>query len=120
MAPGIARAPWFQTKPGRRLSGGQTDGTADAQEVDVPSHDEQRVRNTHEARITCNEPDCPGTVRHVDGLVVRIGWHTDGNLSSAAAIPALASALAKPAERGLLAGRSFGQLTNADVLAPLK
>jgi hypothetical protein len=70
----------------------------------VPSHDEQRVRNTHEARITCNEPDCPGTVRHVDGPVGQIGWHTDGNLPPAVAIPALAPVLADPAERGLLAG----------------
>ena len=58
----------------------------------MPSHDEQRVRNTHESRITCNEPDCPGTVRHVDGPAVRFGWHTDGNPPPAAAIPAAASA----------------------------
>ena len=66
----------------------------------MPSHDEQRVRNTHESRITCNEPGCPGTVRYVDGPAVRIGWHTDGNLPSAAAIPAPASVLAGPAEPG--------------------
>jgi hypothetical protein len=53
MAPGVARAPGSEN-PGRRLSGEQTDSALDAQEVDVPSHDEQRVRNTHYARITCN------------------------------------------------------------------
>jgi putative phosphoribosyl transferase len=104
MVPGIARAPWFQTKPGRRLSGRQTDGTADPQEVDVPSHDEQRVRNTHESRITCNEPDCPGTVRHVDGPAVRIGWHTDGNPPPAAAIPALARTGRSELSGGLRSG----------------
>jgi len=61
----------------------------------VPSHDEQRVRNTHEARITCNEPDCPGTVRHVDGSVVLIRKHTGGNRPPAVPIPGL-FALARP------------------------
>ena len=53
----------------------------------MPSHDEQRVRNTHEARITCNVPACPGAVRYVDGSVVRIRKHTRANRPSAAAIP---------------------------------
>src|SRR2546423_15307615 len=53
--------------PGRRLTGEWTDGAADAQEIDVTAPDEQRGRNTHESRITCNEPDCPGSVQHVDG-----------------------------------------------------
>ena len=46
----------------------------------MPSHDEQRVRNTHYARITCNGPDCPGTVRHVDGAAGQIRGHTRGNM----------------------------------------
>src|SRR5690242_21404203 len=111
MAPGIACAPWVQTKTGPAISGGLTDGTADAQEVDVPSHDEQRVRNTHESRITCNEPDCPGTVRHVDGAGDRVRRHTRGNVPPAAPIPGTGpgrrpSALAEPAERGLPGRRS--------------
>jgi hypothetical protein len=32
----------------------------------VAAHDEQRIRNTHYSRITCNGPGCPGHVRHVD------------------------------------------------------
>src|SRR5262249_50447445 len=66
--------------PGRRLAGEQTDGAADAQEVDVPAPDEQRVRNTHEARITCNDPGCPGSVRHVDSREGHIRRHTRGNV----------------------------------------
>src|SRR5712691_11624090 len=85
VTPGIARAPG--TKPGRRLSGKQTDGTADAQEVDVPPHDEQRVRNTHDARITCNGSGCPGSVRHVDGAKGQIRRHTRGNRPALSAIP---------------------------------
>ena len=86
MVPGIARAPG-QKYPGRRLSGVATDGTTDAQEVDVPPHDEQRVRNTHYARITCNGSDCPGGVRHVDGAKAHIRRHTRGNVRAVAAIP---------------------------------
>src|SRR5437763_7332249 len=66
--------------PGRRLSGEQTDGAADTQEVDVTAPDEQRVRNTHESRITCNEPGCPGSVQHVDGAKGLIRRHTRGNM----------------------------------------
>ena len=76
--PGIAHAPGGN--PGRRSAGEQTDGAADTQEVNVTAPDEQRVRNTHEARITCNEPDCPGSVRHVDGAWGHIRRHTRGNV----------------------------------------
>jgi len=86
MAPGIARAPGSE-KPGRRLSGEKTDGAADAQEVDVPTHDEQRIRNTHYNRITCNGLDCPGSVRHVDGANGHIRAHTRGNRPARSAIP---------------------------------
>ena len=85
MAPGVARAPGGN--PGRRLSGGATDGALDAQEVDVPSHDEQRVRNTHYNRITCNERGCPGNVRHVDGAKRHIRRHTRRNACGPVAIP---------------------------------
>src|SRR5690348_1600760 len=80
-APGIARAPGTRN-PGRRLTGEQTDSAADAQEIDVTAPDEQRVRNTHESRITCNEPDCPGSVRHVDGAKGFSRRHTRGNMAS--------------------------------------
>src|SRR5216684_5386307 len=102
MTPGIARASGAEN-PDRRLSGEQTDSAADAQQIDVPSHDEQRVRNTHYARITCNGAACPGSVRHVDGAKRHIRRHTTGNQPAAAAIPAprRASALAEPAERRL-------------------
>ncbi len=73
--------------PGRRLSGVATDGAADAQEVDVPAHDEQRVRNTHCNRITCNEPGCPGNVRHVDGPKRHIRGHAGTNVRVRVAIP---------------------------------
>jgi hypothetical protein len=46
----------------------------------VTAPDEQRVRNTHESRITCNEPDCPGSVQHVDGAKGHIRGHTRGNM----------------------------------------
>ncbi len=85
MTPGIARAPG--TKPGRRLSGKQTDGAADAQEVNVTAPDEQRVRNTHDARITRNGSGCPGSVRHVDGAKGQIRRHTRGNRPALSAIP---------------------------------
>src|SRR6476619_5862854 len=78
-APGIARAPGMGN-PGRRLTGEQTDRATDAQEIDVTAPDEQRVRNTHEPRITCNEPDCPGSVRHVDSAKGHIRRHMRGNM----------------------------------------
>jgi hypothetical protein len=49
----------------------------------VPSHDEERVRNTHCIRITCNGPDCPGSVRYVDGAKGHIRRHTCGNKTQA-------------------------------------
>jgi hypothetical protein len=74
--------------PGRRSSGGVTDGTADALEVDVPAHDEQRVRSAHTSRITSSGPGCPGHVRHVDSQRCHMRAHTPGNRTAAAAIPA--------------------------------
>ena len=85
MMPGIACAPG--QNPGRRLSGVTTDGAVDAQQIDVPAHDEQRVRNTHCTRITCNEPGCPGSVQDVDGLEVYILGHTVRNMGVRARIP---------------------------------
>ena len=85
MAPGDRAR--LAENPGRRLSGGATDGALDAQEVDVPSHDEQRVRNTHYNRITCNEAGCPGNVRHVDGAERHIRRHTRRNVAVRVAIP---------------------------------
>jgi hypothetical protein len=85
IAPGIAARP--VKYPGRRLSGVATDGATDAQEIDVPAHDEQRVRYSHCISITCNEPECPVNVRHVDsGCDIR--GHERGNMRVVAAIPA--------------------------------
>jgi len=49
----------------------------------VPTHDEQRIRNTHYSRITCNDPGCPGQVRHVDSPS-RLRRHTRGNEAAVA------------------------------------
>jgi hypothetical protein len=112
--------------PGRRLTGEQTDGAANAQEIDVPAPDEQRVRNTHEARITCNEPDCPGSVRHVDGAKGHIRGHTRGNVPGSGSYSRLASrfpdrdlplTLAEPAERGLGSRLRSGLAGRRHVLA---
>jgi catalase len=50
----------------------------------VPTHDEQRVRYSHYNSITCNDPECPISVRHVDGAE----RHIRGNMRVLAAIPA--------------------------------
>jgi putative phosphoribosyl transferase len=81
---------------GRRSASGTTYGAADAQEVDVPAHDEQWVRNIHLSRITHSGPVCPALLSH-----------TGANLPQVAAIPAgagyscnvTASSLPDPAER---------------------
>ena len=53
----------------------------------MATHDEQRVRNAHYNRITCNVPNCPGSVRNVDGAKGHIRRHTAGNMPAPAAIP---------------------------------
>src|SRR5579875_171199 len=88
--------------PGRRSACGTTHGAADAQEVDVAAHDEQRVRNAHLSRITHAGLVCPAVCPAQAG-------HARGNLRRAAAIPGRAvpggnvtvSAGPDPAERRL-------------------
>src|SRR5262249_52755036 len=101
------------------LAGGKTDGAADAQEVNVPAPDEQRVRNTHEARITCNKPGCPGSVRHVDGALGHVRRHTRGNMAGPPGYSRCASALAEPGEGrlGLGGGSRLGRRVLRQVLA---
>lgn len=72
----------------------------------MSTDDEQRVRNSHYNRITCNGPGCPGGVQHVDSVDARSGRHTAGNRAARQAIPGAAdarwrSALTDPAERRL-------------------
>jgi putative phosphoribosyl transferase len=67
----------------------------------VPAHDEQRIRNTHYSRITCNETCCPGQVRHVDSANAHSRRHARGNRPGANAIPRGRSALPDPAQRRL-------------------
>jgi hypothetical protein len=74
--------------PGQRSTGVATNGATDAQEVDVPARDEQRIRNTHCSRITCNGRDCPGRVRNVDSVDGRTLGHTPGNRAGPVSIPA--------------------------------
>jgi hypothetical protein len=69
----------------------------------VPTHDEQRVRNSHYDSITCNDLECPGNVRHVDGPKRHIRRHAVGNMRARAAIPAPYVVLMSSAARG--AGR---------------
>jgi putative phosphoribosyl transferase len=86
---------------GRRSASGTTNGAADTQEIDVPTHDEHGVRNIHLSRITHSGPVCPALLSH-----------TGGNLPQVAAIPAgagyscnvTASSLPDPAERRLRRG----------------
>src|ERR1700756_3500387 len=52
---------------GQRSACGATHGATDAQQVDVPTHDEHGVRNTHLSRITRNCPVCPAEAAHVSG-----------------------------------------------------
>jgi hypothetical protein len=60
----------------------------------VPTHDEQRVRNTHCNRITCNGPICPGTVHHLDGAAGHVSGHDDGNRCVPVAIPGVGASWA--------------------------
>ena len=53
----------------------------------MSTDDEQRVRNTHYSRITCNGPGCPGQVRHVDSAHAHSGRHGWANRAAARAIP---------------------------------
>jgi hypothetical protein len=96
---------------GRRSTGVATDSATDAQEIDMSTDDEQRVRNSHYNRITCNGPGCPGHVRHVDSVDAHSGRHTAANRAARQAIPGAVSArqrlaLADPAERRLGVGRN--------------
>jgi hypothetical protein len=50
---------------GRQSADGTTNGATDALQVDVPTHDEHGVRNTHLSRITHFVPVCPAVVAHV-------------------------------------------------------
>jgi hypothetical protein len=78
--------------PGRRSSGAATDGAADTQEVDMPPHDEQRVRGHHFSRITRSRPGCPGQFRHVDSPDGHMRRHTRGNRPIPRSIPAVPGA----------------------------
>ena len=49
---------------GRLTAGETTNGATDALQVDVPTHDEHGVRNTHLNRITQFVPVCPAEVGH--------------------------------------------------------
>ena len=53
----------------------------------MSTDDEQRVRNSHYNRITCNGPCCPGDVQHADSAGARSGRHTAGNRAAWQAIP---------------------------------
>jgi len=108
--------------PGRRSTGVETDGATDAQEVDVPAHDEQRVRNAHDSTITRNRTCCPGYVRHVDGADVHMLGHMPGNRADRAPIPVPGPPPAPPAlpapgripRRRRFARRTCGQSALAD------
>jgi hypothetical protein len=77
----VSRAHPVSFRGGDRLEGA-TDGAADAQEIDVPAHDEQRVRNTHNVNITCNVPDCPTIVHYADGPTRYILGHVWRNATT--------------------------------------
>src|SRR5215469_341043 len=62
---------------GRQSACWATNRATDAEKIDVPAHDEHRVRNAHLARITQLSRVCPALVTHVGA-----------NHVSAAAIPA--------------------------------
>ena len=53
----------------------------------MPAHDEQRVRNSHYARITCNGYGCPGSVRDMDGAERYIRAHAPANRAVPGPIP---------------------------------
>ena len=67
----------------------------------MPTHDEQRVRNTHCSSITCRDLECPVNVRHVDGAQRHIRRHDGGNMRVRAAIPRSRSFSAPPVRDGL-------------------
>jgi hypothetical protein len=67
----------------------------------VPTHDEQRVRNSHCNSITCNDPNVQCNVRHVDGAKRHIRRHAGGNMGVLAAIPRSRSFSAPPVRDGL-------------------
>jgi hypothetical protein len=71
---------------GRQLASGATHGATDAQQVDVPAHDEQGVRNSHNNRITRIPLGCPGNVRHMDGSGCVLG-HVIANMAFVPGIP---------------------------------
>ena len=86
----------------------------------MPTHDEQRVRNSHCSSITRNDLECPVNVRHVDGAQRHIRRHDGDNTRVRGTIPApccsrwpargtagAVSALPDPAERPL--GRGLRQ-----------
>ena len=54
----------------------------------MPTHDEQRVRNSHCNSITRNDLECPVNVRYVDGSQRHIRRHDGGNMRVRATIPA--------------------------------
>jgi hypothetical protein len=49
---------------GRRLADGTTDGAVDAQQIDVATHDEHGVQNTHLNRVARFVLVCPAEVGH--------------------------------------------------------
>ena len=101
--------------PGRRSTGVATDGATDAEEVDVPARDEQRIRNTHYSRITCNGRAVQETSSMRTERTLALG-HMRGNRVGPASIPRVPaayapghraccrSALTDPAERRLRPG----------------
>ena len=61
---------------GLRSAGVATHRALDAQKIDVPTHDEQRVRSMHARSITCDRPACP------------VRGHAVANAAAHTAIPA--------------------------------
>jgi hypothetical protein len=78
----------------------------------VAARHEERVRNGHVNRITCNGPGCPGGVRYMDGAAPHSGASYRSVISGGIAMPTCpgralflrigcVSALPDPAERRL-------------------
>src|ERR1700722_12528307 len=87
---------------GRRSADGTTDGAVDAQQVDVPTHDEHGVQSTHVNRVARFVLVCPPGVGHTRAN--RPAWPAipaTGDLTSVKNLP-----LPHPAHRGL--GRDLG------------